>query len=547
MNYNSNEINFSQNSILSNINPSQSPLIHNEGFYSNLSLNQNINKNSLFDINKNINSKIIFDPIHDYITFPSKLWEIIDTSEFQRLRRLKQLSTVCYIFNGGNHTRFEHCIGTGFLSQDLIKRIFKKINIKNNNNEIEYIINSVSIAGLCHDIAHGPFSHLFNTILNRLNLNCVFDHEIFSKNIIEYLIDNNNIEDIDKDMINLISSLITGVPLTDSNVKSSIIEDYSFIYQIVANKLNSIDVDKFDYIVRDIYHLGISNLSVDYKRVYNDINIIDNKICFSEKNSFALESIFLSREMLHKKVYKHNKHLCVDSMIRDALFYTNEYFKLEECINDVEKFLNLDDDIIQIIRNFDEEECKEHHNYLKAKNIIYDLYNRKIYKFVGEILFPIGVYFKPKIEDFLSIENPKDEFYLTKDDIELFVISIDMGYKDKNPFEKIYFYNPNFEDKCFKKLMNYNLNHKDVFREFYLKVICKNNYKFERACEIFEKYKKKLLKFWNENEINESNKKFNLNDLINEEENQKTIKKDNENNIYLNKKRNNNNINEFKM
>jgi HD superfamily phosphohydrolase len=292
MNYNSNEINFSQNSILSNINPSQSPLIHNEGFYSNLSLNQNINKNSLFDINNNINSKIIFDPIHDYITFPSKLWEIIDTSEFQRLRRLKQLSTVCYIFNGGNHTRFEHCIGTGFLSQDLIKRIFKKINIKNNNNEIEYIINSVSIAGLCHDIAHGPFSHLFNTILNRLNLNCVFDHEIFSKNIIEYLIDNNNIEDIDKDMINLISSLITGVPLTDSNVKSSIIEDYSFIYQIVANKLNSIDVDKFDYIVRDIYHLGISNLSVDYKRVYNDINIIDNKICFSEIIVFNVFTIF---------------------------------------------------------------------------------------------------------------------------------------------------------------------------------------------------------------------------------------------------------------
>ena len=534
MNYN--EINFSQNSFLSNnFNPSQSPLIHNEGFFSNLSLNQNINKNSptIFDINKNINSKIIFDPIHDYITFPSKLWEIIDTSEFQRLRRLKQLSTVCYIFNGGNHTRFEHCIGTGFLAQDLIERIFKK---QNNNNEIDYIINSVSIAGLCHDIAHGPFSHLFNTILNRLNLNCVFDHEIFSKNIIEYLIDNNNIEEIDKEKINLISSLITGVPLSESNVKSSITEDYSFIYQIVANKLNSIDVDKFDYIVRDIYHLGISNLSVDYKRVYNDINIIDNKICFSEKNSFALESIFLSREMLHKKVYKHNKHLCVDSMIRDALFYTNEYFKLEECINDVEKFLNLDDDIIQIIRNFDDEECLEHHNYLKARDIIYDLYNRKIYKFVGEILFPIGVHFKPKIEDFLSIENPKDEFYLTKDDIELFVVSIDMGYKDKNPFEKIYFYNPNFEDKCFKKLMNYNLNHKDVFREFYLKVICKNNKKFERASEIFEKYKKKLLKFWNENEINENNKSVLFHNLRNEE-----------NNNYLNKKRNNINIKEFKM
>jgi hypothetical protein len=94
--------------------------------------------------------------------------------------------------------------------------------------------------------------------------------------------------------------------------------------------------------------------------------------------------------------------------------------------------------------------------------------------------------------------------------------------------------------------MNYNLNHKDVFREFYLKVICKNNKKFERASEIFEKYKKKLLKFWNENEINENNQSVLFHNLRNEE-NQKTIKKENENNNYLNKKRNNKNIKEFKM
>ena len=68
--------------------------------------------------------KTIFDPIHGHITFSKIMWDIIDTPQFQRLRNLRQLAASHFIYMGNNHTRFEHCLGTGYLSKDLSYRCF---------------------------------------------------------------------------------------------------------------------------------------------------------------------------------------------------------------------------------------------------------------------------------------------------------------------------------------------------------------------------------------------------------------------------------------
>ena len=468
--------------------------------YSNISLfnlQNQTHQNSLFH-NQKLKTKTLYDPIYKYITFPEKIWKIIDTPQFQRLRRLKQLSTTSFIYLGGNHTRFEHCIGTGYLSRDLVKKGFKSLNTENN-----YFIDCVSYAGLCHDIGHGPFSHTFNTVLNSLGFGQNWEHENFSEDILKYLIDFNYIDDIDNDMLKLIVSLIIG----DKKVKT----EHDWIYQIVSNKTNSIDVDKFDYICRDIYHLGIPTLSVDYGRVFMDINVIDEKICFNENNILTLSSIFESRYTLHKKVYQHNKNICIDTMVRDALTLSNDYFHFENCINNAEKFLELDDSIIDIIKNFSNNpdvDLQENHKLKKAEKIVNDLYNRNTYRFVGEILIPNNQYYIPDINEFLSYDNPKDDFYLSQDDIEIKKTSIDYGNGNKNPFQNIYFYNPKVPEKCFKKLQSHSILTPEVFKEYYIKIICKDKNKMDRANKLFENFKKRLNLIWSPSKVKE--RKFNF-------------------------------------
>ena len=442
--------------------------------------------------------KTIYDPIHGHITFSKIMWDIIDTPQFQRLRNLKQLSTSYFIFPGNNHTRFEHCLGTGFLSNDLINRCFDILNNSNNKseekfpyNEIEYLKNCVSIAGLCHDIGHGPFSHSFENILKRMGISW-WDHEEFGGRILEYLIDDNNIDDIDKEMLKMINSLIEG-----NNINKS---EYKWIYQIVANKENSIDVDKFDYIQRDIFHSGVKTLSVDYERIFKDINIIDNNICFNAKNDINLHSLFQARYHLHQKIYNHPQSICVESMINDALFLSKDYFKISEAITSPEKFIKLDDKILDTILTFSlnqDEDINSDKNLLEAEKLVKKVYNRDFYSIIGEIPIPIGKDENPKLEEFLCNENPKDEYYLTEKDIELRKKNINFGFKDKNPFKTINFFNSKRPNICFKKSMEHLLIMPQVFSESTILVFCKDKKKNQRAKNLFEIYKNKLYQKWN--------------------------------------------------
>ena len=345
--------------------------------------------------------KTVFDPIHGNITFPKIMWDIIDTPQFQRLRNLKQLSISHFIYMGNNHTRFEHCLGTGFLSRDLIYRCFDIVNKNNKTNyqidkkEADYLKQCVSIAGLCHDIGHGPFSHSFDSIIYCLGLGDEWDHEKFGGEIIKYLIDENNIEGIDEDMLKMINSLIEGTNKNNT--------EYKWIYQIVANKENSIDVDKFDYIQRDIYHSGVKTLSVDYQRIFGDINIINDNICFSEKTDMSLHSLFDARYCLHNKIYNHPQSICVESMVKDALLLANDYFKFQEAIKTPETFLKLDDNLLDILLTVSlnpDEDIKNNKKLLEAEKIVKRIYNRELYTIIGEIPIPLGWDEKPKLDEF---------------------------------------------------------------------------------------------------------------------------------------------------
>lgn len=101
--------------------------------------------------------KIINDPIHTAIKLDKLSCRIVDTPQYQRLRHLKQLGTCSFVFPSAGHTRFEHSLGVAHLAERVC-RTLQGYQPELGITDVDIL--SVKIAGLCHDLGHGPFSHV---------------------------------------------------------------------------------------------------------------------------------------------------------------------------------------------------------------------------------------------------------------------------------------------------------------------------------------------------------------------------------------------------
>ncbi|XP_051992963.1 deoxynucleoside triphosphate triphosphohydrolase SAMHD1-like isoform X2 [Xyrauchen texanus] len=438
------------------------------------------------------NMKISNDPIHGSIELHPLLVKIIDTPQFQRLRHIKQLGAGYWVYPGASHNRFEHSIGVAHLAERLVKRFQEKqpeLNITNRDSLC------VQIAGLCHDLGHGPFSHLYdNMFIPEAQPGSKWKHEDASFKMLEHMVEENKLRDEMKkyDMnpdedLKFIKELILGVDTSAEKwpEKRARTEDKSFLYEIVSNKRNGIDVDKWDYFARDCHHLGISK-SFDHERLLKLTRVCKVKIkelqkqkvetqetdkerlliCFRDKEADNIYDMFRTRYTLHRQAYQHKTVNIIEIMIKEALLFADDHFKISAAKDDMPEYTKLTDAIFETILHIDIDSLQldntEKKKLQDAKDKVEKIVKRDLPKFVGEARLPERE-MPPSLQNILkdnwvkAMEKETKEDAVNPDDYVVDVVQMDIGMKGKNPTDNVFFYskwNPNEAFKMDKKKMS---------------------------------------------------------------------------------------------
>ena len=257
----------------------------------------------------------IVDPIHDFIRVYDHELKIIDTPIFQRLRRIRQLSGAHLTYPAAQHTRFEHSLGVMHIASQAGQALNEKGILKS------YDIEVLRLAGLLHDIGHGPFSHLFEEVIQQKK----FSHEDFGKEIIlkSEIGDSLSKNGYDK-------KLITKVAFGDSKLQ--------YMNEIISGALSA---DMMDYLLRDGYFTGAEHAQIDHKRITQSLDVHQKKLALERSALYSFESMMHSRYQMFKAVYFHKTVRAAEVMLLEALrlsddefgftsFNINEYVKLTD-------------------------------------------------------------------------------------------------------------------------------------------------------------------------------------------------------------------------
>jgi HD superfamily phosphohydrolase len=245
--------------------------------------------------------------------------------------------------------------------------------------------------------------------------------------LLRHLIDENAI-DLPEEDVHLIETLISG----EYGKKE---EERAFLFDIVANKRNSVDVDKFDYLARDAYNCGMTT-SFNSSRVLIFSRVIDNQVCYHAKEGWNLNSLFNTRYSMFKQVYSHRVGNSIEHMVGDAFTLADPYLKIAEQTDSAETYTYLTDAILKTIESSRMPELEP------ARAVIRRLRKRDLYRLADELIIPSGEFEKWKIPTAAELitYQPSSTITLQEEDIIVDSHVNNYGMKDKNPINFIKFY-----------------------------------------------------------------------------------------------------------
>ena len=256
-----------------------------------------------------MSEKIYRDSVHNIIRLKTDsnegklLVRLIDTAEFQRLRRIKQLGLALFAYQAAEHSRFTHSLGALHLATRTLDKLGSKYEISVEART------AVRVAALLHDIGHGAFSHVIETILD-------FHHENFT------------IEAVLSDETEVGQVLHEFSPQLAEDVADIIRGDFrpTALAQLVSSQL---DVDRMDYLLRDSLMTGAKYGIYDVEWIIKSLEIDEenDRLYVSARGIFAVEDYLQARYYMFRQVYFHRTLRSAESVLRSLLRRALELFQ----------------------------------------------------------------------------------------------------------------------------------------------------------------------------------------------------------------------------
>jgi HD superfamily phosphohydrolase len=279
-----------------------------------------------------VKTERIRDPIHRLVIFDAdKLtdaaaWKLLQSPDFQRLRRIKQLGVSEFVFPSATHSRFAHSVGVFHKAGRLVDIIRREVRDGFNEGRARV----ATLAALLHDVGHGPFSHAFEEARKSVHAEQIAagavlqpprHHEDYTAEII-------------KDGGGEIASILTEAKVDPQEVAELIAaENPVDMYHAVVS--SSFDADRLDYLMRDRYMTGTGAGAIDLEWLLDNVRVskidvsppesegeeevLQHSFCLHHKAREAAEDFLLARYRLYSTVYFHKTTRGIEQLL-SALF-----------------------------------------------------------------------------------------------------------------------------------------------------------------------------------------------------------------------------------
>lgn len=243
-----------------------------------------------------MNEKVFRDPVHNYITVNHPvIYDLINSKEFQRLRRVKQVSTTVFTFHGAEHSRFSHCLGVYEIARRVTEIFDTKFpEIWDTNEDL-----LTMVATLLHDVGHGAYSHTFEKLFDT-------DHEAITQEIITS-------PDTE------VNAILRQVSPDFPEKVASVINHTYHNKQVVQLISSQIDCDRMDYLLRDSYYSGANYGQFDLTRILRVIRPTKDGIVFEYNGMHAVEDYIVSRFQMYMQVYFHPASRAMEVLLQNLL------------------------------------------------------------------------------------------------------------------------------------------------------------------------------------------------------------------------------------